>query len=270
MATAKSDERIRAEQMYRESDGTTKLVEIALLLGVSPSKVRKWKSLDNWDHNVKSVQKKQMVRSTNKKGNAPSQKKRGAPSGNKNAIGNNGGAPLRNKNSEKHGIYAQVYWDFLEEDEYAIVEDSQQADEEKLLIDNISLLFIRERRLMKKVKQFHEQDEKARGLMVAEIGRHETKREFDSEEDKELYNERQRQKINEDKLLPGHQYTINTRTVDNTELLLKAHAELTRVQEQKRRCAEALHRLRQARTETKANTVANDWIIALTGGDSDD
>lgn len=52
-------------------------------------------------------------------------KKRGAPNGNKNAVGNKGGAPIGNKNAvgnigggapygnlnaEIHGLYSYVYW----------------------------------------------------------------------------------------------------------------------------------------------------------------
>ena len=266
-----SAERVKAEQMYRESKGTMKLVDIANHLGVTPSKVRKWKSLSNWDDNGSEPQgqkKKRVERSTSTKGSVPQVRKRGAPPGNKNAVGNSGGSggPVGNKKTEKHGIYANVYWDFLEEDEHDLIQQPSQADEEQILVDNINLLTIRERRLMKKIKQFHDQDEKSQGLMLAEIDRCETKREFESDEDKALYNERQRAKIEKDELLPGHSYRISTRTVNNTELLLKAHAELTRVQEQKRRCVEALHRLRQAGQETKSNSIANDWIEALVGG----
>ncbi len=54
-----------------------------------------------------------------------SKKKRGAPIGNKNAVGNKGGAPIGNrnaignkgggapygnKNAEKHGLYSRTYW----------------------------------------------------------------------------------------------------------------------------------------------------------------
>jgi len=74
MPSAKSQERIKAEQMYRESNGNIKLVEIAEHLGLPPSKVRKWKSIDKWEYGVsssKGSKKKQVERSTCAKGNAP-------------------------------------------------------------------------------------------------------------------------------------------------------------------------------------------------------
>lgn len=45
----RSEERKRAEQMYLDSKGSLKLVEIAEKLGLPDNKVRKWKSLDGWE-----------------------------------------------------------------------------------------------------------------------------------------------------------------------------------------------------------------------------
>jgi len=251
MATAKSDERIRAEQMYRDSKGTMKLVEIAAQLGVSPSKVRKWKSLDTWDKNVKPAREKQMVRSTNSRGNAPPQKKPGAPSGNKNAVGNNGGAPLRNQNATKHGIYREPFADILKGRDMEVYDAivTNGINEEDSLIEKIALFTVRERWLLGKIQNFSKQDRESSGLIVSEVNRTDIARNMLKDS--------------------GTEQTTSTRTVNNTELLFKAHAELTKVQEQNRRCIEALHRLRQAGKETKSNSVANDWITALIGGDGD-
>jgi uncharacterized protein YjcR len=265
----RAEKSFEAERRYHKGE---KLVDIAKSLDVPEGTVRRWKCDQDWEGRKSgSSKKKQTERSdskTNKK-NPNARKKRGAPLGNKNALGNEGGAPLRNKNAEKHGIYSMAYADLLEEKEQQIWEN-MVVDEEQILIDQIALFTIRERRLIEKLNQFRQQDENSRGLMLTEIDRFETKRDFESDEDKQLYNERQRDKIEEDKLLPGHQYKLTTVTRDNSELMLRAHNELTRVQEQKRRCTEALHRLRQSKQEAKANSLADDWIIALTGGDVDE
>ena len=68
----RSVERIEAERMYLEADGDIKLVDIASKLGISDSKVRKWKSMDGWEGKLhpskrKSGKKKQGERSTTKK-----------------------------------------------------------------------------------------------------------------------------------------------------------------------------------------------------------
>ena len=43
----RSEERKKAEQIYLESKGNIKLVEIASSLGLPDNKIRKWKSIDN-------------------------------------------------------------------------------------------------------------------------------------------------------------------------------------------------------------------------------
>ena len=64
----RSEERKKAEQIYLESKGNIKLVEIASSLGLPDNKIRKWKSIDNWEGKLhpdkdKSSKKKQVERS---------------------------------------------------------------------------------------------------------------------------------------------------------------------------------------------------------------
>lgn len=87
--------------MWCNSDGKMKLKDIAEALGVSDSKIRKWKSMDKWDDQLNGTLH-------NTKGSAPSEKKErsnkgGAPKGNQNAKGNRGGPPLGNRNAAGHG-----------------------------------------------------------------------------------------------------------------------------------------------------------------------
>ena len=76
----------------------------------------------------------------------------GAPKGNHNAIGNSGGAPSGNKNNYKHGIYSKIYWDTLDDQELQMISDID-CEEENLLIDQIKLLTVRERRLLKSIEE---------------------------------------------------------------------------------------------------------------------
>lgn len=285
MPSSKSDERIMAEQIYCKNKGSIKLVEIAEQLGVSPSKIRKWKSLDAWDSKSSATtdtRKKQVERSTSRKGSVPPDntpqkaKKRGPPKGNKNAVGNSGGAPLRNKNSEKHGIYANPFADLLvgaDQDVFNGAVDS--SDEEKHLNEEIALLTVRERWLIQKIQQIQQQSAVTRGLIINNVNRSETKREFDGTadektEDQRLYRDRQRAKVDASEKLPGRDVHISTTTVESSDLLLRAHAELTRVQSQKTRCIEALNKIRQSRGDSNGNSIANDWIKSLTGDDAED
>lgn len=100
------------------------------------------------------------------KWNVVQQKKRGAPRGNKNAVGNSSGAPAGNKRAVGNkggpggshgnkkavttGEYEKIWLDALEEDEQELIDQVdtdpvQQADEA------IKLLTIRERRMLQRI-----------------------------------------------------------------------------------------------------------------------
>ncbi|PWX07538.1 hypothetical protein CYK70_09600 [Clostridium perfringens] len=78
--------REKALELFIESKGKLSSQKIADELGVSLNKVRNWRKVDKWKDKVN---------------------KRGAPIGNKNALGNKGGAGAKkgNVNAYKHGIY---------------------------------------------------------------------------------------------------------------------------------------------------------------------
>ncbi|AZS15353.1 phage terminase small subunit [Paenibacillus lutimineralis] len=157
MARERSPDRDKAKQMWIESGGTMRLKDIAAALSFGDSKIRKWKSLDNWEAELKGSAPSES------KGNAP---RRGAPKGNKNAVGNRGGAPPGNQNALGNnggpggpkgnkkavttGEYETIWMDALEEDEQELVDQVdtdpiQQADEA------IKLLTIRERRMLQRI-----------------------------------------------------------------------------------------------------------------------
>lgn len=87
MARKPSPKRAEALKIWLKSGRERKLTDIAKDLEVSDSLVRKWKSQDKWDDIPD---------------NGP---KRGAPYRNKNAVGNNGGAPVGNQNAVTHGYF---------------------------------------------------------------------------------------------------------------------------------------------------------------------
>lgn len=157
MARERSPERDKAKLMWLQSGGTMKLKDIAAALSVGETQVRKWKSQDKWAAELNS----NVTNET--KGNVT---KRGAPKGNKNAVGNRGGAPPGNQNAKGNrggsggpagnkkavttGEYETIWMDALEEDEQELVEQIdtdpvQQADEA------IKLLTIRERRMLQRI-----------------------------------------------------------------------------------------------------------------------
>lgn len=80
MSRPRSPKRKKALKLWIDSGRTMTFVEVAEKMGVSDAQIRKWKFEDNWDE-------------------APDRRPRGGQQGNKNAVGNNGGAPIGNQNS---------------------------------------------------------------------------------------------------------------------------------------------------------------------------
>ncbi len=103
MPRKKDEKREKAKQIFLDSNGIAKNVEIAKILNVESAKISKWKYMDKWQEALE---------------NKP--KKRGAPKGNKNARGH--GAPKRNRNAQTHGAYSTVYFDELTDTEKELIE----------------------------------------------------------------------------------------------------------------------------------------------------
>lgn len=148
MARSRDPKRDEAFALYKNSHGAIKLKDIATQLEISEGTVRGWKSKDKWDDQLKGTLLK-------KKRNAPknmerSNKKTGAPRGNKNAVGNSGGPPPKNKNALKTGEYETIWLDTLDEEERVLF-DVIETDELLLIEENIRLLTIRERRMLKHI-----------------------------------------------------------------------------------------------------------------------
>ncbi|MBO7747368.1 hypothetical protein I8J29_24590 [Paenibacillus sp. MWE-103] len=90
--------RKKALKLWLDSNRTLKPSAIASALGISNEQVRKWKSVDRWENLPQGP------------------RKRGGQKGNQNAKGNRGGpgGPLRNEKAVKHGDYATIWDDTLE------------------------------------------------------------------------------------------------------------------------------------------------------------
>ncbi len=257
MARARNPQSIEAEQMHKKG---MPLVDIAAKLGVPASTVRRWKSDHDWDGTKGKSSKKNKPSARNDKPSA--RKPPGAPKGNKNAIGH-GGIP-GNKNAEKHGGYSAIFFDTLEEDEHEMV-SGMDFDGEQLLLDEIALLTVRERRIMQSINKYRNTKG---GQAVARIERFEDKREFDSPEDKELYEERQREKIENGDKLPGRSVRLSTETEATYDIIQRLEEALTRCQAQKQRCIDSLNRLREQ--NGGGSDLVDDWVTAVMEADSDE
>lgn len=75
MARVRSPARDEAKKLYLESNGEIKLVDIATKLNILDSQVRKWKSQDKWEQELKGTLSKSKGSVTNKNLNNKSSKK---------------------------------------------------------------------------------------------------------------------------------------------------------------------------------------------------
>lgn len=148
MPRARSPKRDEAHQMWLASDGKMKLKDIAAELGVSETQVRKWKNQDKWNGNV-----------TNQMNGNVTKQKRGAPKGNKNAVGH--GAPKGNQNATKHGLFSR----YLPEDTREIFFSLDSEDPLDLLWDQIKLAYTA---IMRAQQIMHVQDQEDKTIEKVE------------------------------------------------------------------------------------------------------
>lgn len=128
MARARDPNRSRAFEIYKEHAGNIDLVEIASQLNISPGTIRGWKSKDSWEKQLNGTLHKNTERSKRKKGGQLK---------NKNAVGNDGGAPEQNKNAEKYGFFSK----YLPEETREIFSAIDHADPLDLLWHQIQLAY---------------------------------------------------------------------------------------------------------------------------------
>ncbi|MGG1244000.1 phage terminase small subunit [Bacillus cabrialesii] len=122
-------------QAYKDYVKGMKYKDLAEKYGVSVNTIKSWKQRHGWER---------------KKG-APIEKsvhtKKGGQPGNKNALGNNGGAPQRNRNAVTHGFFSK----FLPEETLEIMEEIQERSPADMIWDQIQIQYaaiIRAQRIM--------------------------------------------------------------------------------------------------------------------------
>lgn len=223
MGRTRDPRREEAFALWEESQGKSLLKDIAAQLGVSSEQVRKWKSQDKWLLEEKVTLPKTKSNVT---------KKRGAPKGSKNALGNRGGpgGPPGNKKTLTTGEYEAIWFDCLDEEELALCQQINM-DKRVQLENEMKLLEVRERRMLKRIEKLMS------GLSEKE-----------KTEVRELRKVKQPYRTSSGELI-----TINVedlvvtkvdekifRTLDD---LIKIEEALTRVQEKKQRAIDILHRI---------------------------
>ena len=144
MARPRNPNQDRAYEIYKEHDGNITNREIPAMLGEDEKVVAVWKSRGKW--NVVQQSKKSCT--TKAKGGQP---------GNKNAVGHGGTGPPGNKNAVTTGEFETLFFDTLEDDERLLI-GMIQPDKEKLLFQEIQLLTVRERRMLKRIEDLRDCD----------------------------------------------------------------------------------------------------------------
>jgi uncharacterized protein YjcR len=127
VARPRNPKRNEAFQIWLKSNGTKKLKEIAAELGLSDSQIRKWKNQDKWDDQLNG-------NVTKSNGNVTKQK-RGAPLGNKNAVGH--GPPKGNQNAIKHGFFSK----YIPEETLEIMGMLEEKSPADLIYDQIMIQY---------------------------------------------------------------------------------------------------------------------------------
>lgn len=133
MARAPDGRMEQARELFLEGK---KLIEISELLQIPEGTIRSWKNRYKWNCNV-----------ANNKRNVA--KRKGGQPGNKNALG--AGAPERNKNAVTTGEFETLLFDCLDQEERKLVR-AVPEDKMQLLLQEIQLLTVRERRMLKRIE----------------------------------------------------------------------------------------------------------------------
>lgn len=136
MARAPDARMEQARELFLEGK---KLIEISELLEIPEGTIRSWKNRYDWDN--ATLQKKRNVA-----------KRKGGQPGNKNAAGNRGGAaPEKNKNAVTTGEFETLLFDSLDPEEQRLAQ-AVPEDKQKLLMQEIQLLTVRERRMLHRIE----------------------------------------------------------------------------------------------------------------------
>lgn len=213
---------INHEKAEADYNRGMKYKEIAAKYDVSINTVKSWKRRFGWNRKKGAPHKKSVHT-----------KKAGAPHGNKNAVGNTGGPPAKNKNAVVTGEFESIWEDMLGDDERSLLravntEEMAQVDQE------IRLLELRERRMLKRIKELQDgQDMVASAIQKSNMS---------------------------NKQVGKHQgTTIETEPAVNR--ILRIEESLTRIQDKKLKLIEQRRKLKEIAGETMPDT--SEYLRAL-------
>jgi len=224
------EQRDKAKQLYEK--GFT-VIQIGDELGIPSGTVSSWRSREKWKQ-----KKRKRAKQKNRKGN-PNPR------------------PVI-----KHGGYSAIYWDSLTPEEQNMV-DLMDDSEEKLILDQIRLYSIRERRLMIAIAKYKDLGTSGYESMTT---RTEKKREFEDQAEETQYKEFRKRKIDAGNWTPGRGYDLITEKRNPDDMILRLERELTAAQNKKNQAINTLHIIREDRRKLEnnnANSIVDDWIKSI-------
>ena len=139
----------RVEEARKLYASGAKLIEVSQKLGIPVGTIRSWKNRYKWDNATLQKNKRNVA------------KKKGGQPGNKNAEGHGGTGPPGNKNAVRTGEFETLFFDTLSEEEKELIV-AIQPDKEELLLREIQLLAVRERRMLKRIEMLRNLEEAER------------------------------------------------------------------------------------------------------------
>ncbi len=143
MARAPDERQEQAKELFLRG---MKLIDISETLGIPVGTIRSWKNRYNWDGKSNATLQKKKRNVAKTKGGQP---------GNKNAAGH--GAPEQNKNAVTTGEFETLLFDCLDPDEKQLAA-TVPNDKEQLLFQEIQLLTVRERRMLRRIENLRRVD----------------------------------------------------------------------------------------------------------------
>ena len=147
MSRARSPNRDKAFEIYKQHNGEILLKDIATQLDAKDTQIRKWKFQDKWEEKLKGTLPKNKRNVTNKKDTKKVKKtSKRADCGNLNKLNEKssktnstslGGAPIGNKNAETHGFFSK----YLPDDTLEIIEEIQEKNPLDILLEQITIQY---------------------------------------------------------------------------------------------------------------------------------
>ena len=230
MARARSPSRDKALEIYKQHNGNITNREIASMLNEDEKVIAVWKSRDKWN---KVVQQSEQSCTTNK----IDAKKTRKASKKANSRLKKESYPLQarpnNKNAVTTGEFESIFFDTLEDDEIKLV-DSIEIEKRNLLIHEIQLLTVRERRMLKRIAD----------LKNKEITLKSYKTGFEKDADTDL-----------------KEFETALNQIQNIE------EALTRVQEKKQKAIDLLHKFDVDEAKLDLEVMKTELAILKQGGD---